>query len=134
MALCPHCSRNTINYFAKFESWRGGPVKCRECGGLSFFPGPSASWKIVGGVAGATLIPILILVTIITWSLWAALGVLAAFVALVISYEVALYRKALIPITADEVAESRRWSRKFAAVLLVVSGVALLIVVGKYVV
>ena len=107
-------------------------MKCGECGGLSFYPGPSSGWRIVGSVAGSAFIPVLIGAAMITGSLWAPAVVVVAFLALHISYEIALYRQPLVPTTAEAASESRKWSRNFAAVLLLGSAALVLIALVKY--
>src|SRR5688572_20219842 len=37
MAICPHCRKDTISFFAGQLSWRKTvPLKCPECGGISY--------------------------------------------------------------------------------------------------
>jgi hypothetical protein len=124
MSQCPHCQLNTIGYFAKQASWRGGPVQCPNCKGLSFLPKQSTSW---GRAAGITpfLLP---LVLIFAGSWWAVGAVAVLFVALVVAHEVALYRAPLIATTASEVAYSRKWAYGFVALVLI--GAAIAVSVG----
>ena len=111
---------NTIGYFAKHASWRGGPVQCPNCKGLSFVAKQSTSWGRAAGVA-PLLFPVAL---IVTGSWWAVGAVAALIVALVVAHEVALHRAPLIATTANEVAYSRKWAFGFAALILIGAAIA----------
>ena len=111
---------NTIGYFAKQASWRGGPVQCPSCKGLSFVAEQSTSW----GRAAAITPFLLPLALILTGSWWYVGAAAALFLALVVAHEVALYRAPLIATTANEVAYSRKWAFGFAALILIGAAIA----------
>lgn len=120
MSQCPQCQINTIGYFAKHASWRGGPVQCPSCKGVSFVARHSTSWGRAAAVA-PFLLPVAM---IVTGSWWSVGAVAALIIALVVAHEVALHHTPLIATTASEVAYSRKWAFGFAALTLIGAAIA----------
>ena len=111
---------NTIGYLAKHASWRGGPVQCPSCKGMSFVGKQSTSWCRAAAVA-----PFLLPVALIVTGSWWTVGAVAALtIALGVAHEVALHRAPLIATTASEVAYSRKWAFGFAALILISAAIA----------
>ena len=111
---------NTIGYFAKHASWRGGPVQCPSCKGMSFVAKQSTSWGRAAAVA-----PFLLPVAMIVTGSWRSVGaVVALIIALVVAHEVSLHRAPLIATTASEVAYSRKWAFGLAALILIATAIA----------
>lgn len=115
MAQCPHCHLDTIGYFAKHASWRGGPIKCRACGRLSYVSKHETWW---GRFAGTFLL-VTPVILVIARSWWAAVAAAVLFVALLLAHELALHRAPLFATSAQEAAYSRKWGYGFVAVVLV---------------
>ena len=111
MSICPHCRANTIHPLRKWWSGSSNPVRCTECGGLSYVP-THADTKLnavailalaCGVVAGFLL-----------QSLWpVALGFASACAAFVFGWR----SVSLVSMSAEQRAATRWWGWGFAGVL-----------------
>jgi hypothetical protein len=113
---------NSIGYFAKHASWRGDPIQCPNCKGLSFVAKQSTSWGHAAAIAPLFL-PLVLFVT-------SSPLLVVAGVILVVAHEMTLHRVPLIAITTDEVAYTRKWTFGFAALILI--GIATAVGVNWY--
>ena len=60
-STCPHCHLETIGYFAKHASWRGGPIECRGCGGLAYVSASEAAYSRKWGYGFVAVVMVVLL-------------------------------------------------------------------------
>lgn len=123
MATCPHCNEKSIGVHRKWWSSPSHPVKCADCGGLSY----NSKWQDNDLSRLIAAAPILILVAMWFTRSLGALWIGALIVIGAVLYqEIAFYRAPMVAITEAAVGEARQYERIGVAML----GVLALVVIA----
>jgi hypothetical protein len=103
MTPCPHCGKRTIGYFARHMSSSRKPVKCKQCGGLSYMPPVASAASIYGNLILVAWPVVAVILLIVTESLlWAAAILIGGLIAFVVAHEIILARTQLVPAPEQE--------------------------------
>lgn len=101
MYSCPHCTRRSVPFAAKWISSQVLPLACRACGGLSYVPGSRGSVLLVCTALLLTAGGFLA----VFWRSGTPL-VAAALIALALSCA-RVHTRPLARVTSEEVAQAR---------------------------
>jgi hypothetical protein len=123
VAACPHCNEKTIGVHHKWWSSPAHPVKCTDCGGLSY----NSRWQHNALSRVIAALPILILVAIWLTRSLGALWIGALIVIGALLYQVIAFYRAPMAALAEVAAQEARHYERIGMLIL---GVLALIVIA----